>query len=135
LRGDEEGGRRGYPHVVAAAAHRRRHRCPSPSPTADEKVPFEDTTEAVVVEAGGGSGGSRHRCPSPSPAADDVGFLSVSPKKVPFEDTTEAVVVEAEAAARWAMAACGSGTAAGYEGVHGVVGGRERWRRGIVVPI
>ena len=62
-------------------------------------------------------------------------FSRFSPKKVPFEDTTEAVVVEAEAAARWATAAGRSGMAAGYEGVHGGVGGRERWRRGIVVPI
>jgi hypothetical protein len=67
-----------------------------------KKVPFEDTTEAVVVEGeavarraavAGGRGGRRgcppvvaaaahrrrHRCPSPLPAADDVGFLSFFP--------------------------------------------------------
>jgi len=46
-------------------------------------------------------------------------FSQFSPKKVPLDDTTDSMVVEAEAAARRATAAGGSGTAAGYEGVHG----------------
>jgi hypothetical protein len=62
-------------------------------------------------------------------------FSRFSPKKVPLEDTTDSVVVEAEVAARRATAAGRSGTAAGYEGVHGGGRGRQRWRRGIVVPI
>ena len=74
---------------------------------------------------------ARPRCPSQMMLV----FSQFSPKKVPFEDTTEAVVVEAEVAARWATAVGGSGTPAGYEGVHGGVGGQERWRRGIIVPI
>ncbi len=52
-------------------------------------------------------------------------FSRFSPKKVPLKDTTDSVVVEAEAAARRAMAAGRSGTAAGYQGVHGG-GGRTR---------
>ncbi len=59
-------------------------------------------------------------------------FSRFSPKKVPLEDTTDSVVVEAEAAAWRATVAGGSGTAAGYEGVHGG-GGRMRtmaaWHR------
>jgi hypothetical protein len=56
-------------------------------------------------------------------------FSRFSPKKVPLEDTTDSVVMEVEAAARQATSAGGSGTAAGYEGVHGGVGGPERWWR------
>jgi len=54
-------------------------------------------------------------------------FSRFSPKKVPLEDTTDSVVVEAEAAARRATAAGGSGTAAGYEGVHGGGGRTRNW--------
>ena len=63
------------------------------------------------------------------------GFSRFSPKKVPLEDTTDSVAVEAEAAARRATVAGGSGTSAGYEGVHGGGGRTKRWRRGIVIPI
>jgi hypothetical protein len=52
-------------------------------------------------------------------------FSRFSTKKVPLEDTTDSVVVEAEAAARQATVAGRSGTATGYEGVHGG-GGRTR---------
>ncbi len=59
-------------------------------------------------------------------------FSRFSPKKVPLEDTTDSVVVEAEAVARRVTVAGGSGTVAGYEGVHGG-GGRTRtmvaWHR------
>jgi hypothetical protein len=53
-------------------------------------------------------------------------FSRFSPKKVPLEDTTDSVVVEAEAAARRATVAGGSGTATGYEGVHGRMAARHR---------
>jgi hypothetical protein len=147
LRGDEEGGRRGCPLSlpplpITSATVARPRRSPQMmlvfSRFSPKKVQFDDTTEAVVVEAeaaarwamvAGGRGGRRAvplSLPLPPIAVATVArprcppqmmlvFSRFSPKKVPFEDTTEAVVVEAEAVARRATAAGGSGTAAGYD--------------------